>query len=66
MRRVTLAMAQCLRIFRATCHKVSASVAAQDGVVYRTGFVNTGTALLSLKERVQRRLFLPAPVWVYV
>lgn len=66
MRRVTLAMAQCLRIFRATCRKISASVAVQDGVVYRTGCVNTGTALLSPKERVQIRLFLPAPAWVYV
>ena len=66
MRRVTLATAQCLRIFRANYHKTPASVAVQDGVVYRTGFVNTGTALLSLKERVQIRLFLPAPVWAYV
>ena len=66
MRRVTLAMAQCLRISHATCRKTPASVAVQDGVVYRTGFVNTGTALLSLKGRVQIRHFLPAPAWVYV
>ena len=66
MRHVTLAMAQCPQIFRATCRKIPASVAVQDGVVYRTGFVNTGTALLSLKERVQIRLFLPTPAWVYV
>lgn len=49
-----------------TCRKISASVAVQDGVVYRTGFVNTGLALLSLKERVKTRLFLPALAWVYV
>ena len=54
------------RIFRVTCRKISAFVAVQDGVVYRTGFVNTGPALLSPKERVRIRLFLPAPAWVYV
>lgn len=59
-------MAQCPRIFHVTCREIPASVAVQDGAVYRTGFVNTGTALRSLKERVRIRLFLPTPAWVYV